>query len=97
MEPEGSSPYTQRARPYPEPDTIKCEKCVFWFSLQILSETFLTLRRIQRYIVINVKTSSCKVLITVDKFFVALLPLVVVVVVVVVVVLNVSEGFLEGP
>ena len=29
-------------------------KCVFWFSLQLLSETFLTLRRIHRYIVTNV-------------------------------------------
>ena len=32
-------------------------KCVFWFSLQILSEMFLTLRFIQR----DVLTSSCKV------------------------------------
>ena len=31
-------------------------KCVFWFSLQRLSKTFLILRRIQRDIVINVKT-----------------------------------------
>ena len=36
-------------------------KCMFWFSLQNLFETFLILRRIQRYNVINVKTSSCKV------------------------------------
>ena len=36
-------------------------KCVFWFSLQHLFETFLILRRIQRDVVINVKTSSCKV------------------------------------
>jgi hypothetical protein len=36
-------------------------KCVFWFSRQLLSETFLILRRIQRDIVINVKTPSCKV------------------------------------
>jgi hypothetical protein len=34
---------------------------VFWFSLQILPKTFLILRRIQRGIVINVKTSLCKV------------------------------------
>ena len=33
-------------------------KCVFWFSLQLLFETFLILRRIQRD-VINVTTSSC--------------------------------------
>jgi hypothetical protein len=36
-------------------------KCVFWFSLQISSEKFLVVRRFQRDIVINVKTSSCKV------------------------------------
>ena len=35
-------------------------KYVLWFSLQLLSETFL-IPRIQRDIVINVKTSSCKV------------------------------------
>ena len=31
-------------------------KCVFWFYLQLLFETFLILRRIQRDIVINVKS-----------------------------------------
>jgi hypothetical protein len=36
-------------------------KCVFLFSLQLLANTFLILKRIQRDIVINVKTSSCKV------------------------------------
>ena len=36
-------------------------KCVFWFSLQLLSETFLILRRIQRDTVINVYTSSCRI------------------------------------
>ena len=35
-------------------------KHVFWFSLQLLSETFLILRRIQRDIIINVHRSSCK-------------------------------------
>jgi hypothetical protein len=35
-------------------------KCVLWFSLQLLLKTFLTLRRIQRNIVINVKMSSSK-------------------------------------
>jgi hypothetical protein len=30
-------------------------KCVFWFSLQLLSKTFLLLKRIYRDIVINVK------------------------------------------
>jgi hypothetical protein len=36
-------------------------KCVFWFALQLLYETFLILRRIQQDIVINVKMSSGKV------------------------------------
>ena len=36
-------------------------KCVFWFYLQLLFETFLILGRNQRYTVMNVKTSSCKV------------------------------------
>ena len=36
-------------------------KCVFWFSLQLLPETFLILRRIQRDVIINVRRSSCKV------------------------------------
>jgi hypothetical protein len=35
-------------------------KCVFWFSLQLLFETFLILRIIQRDIVINVNTSLCE-------------------------------------
>ena len=36
-------------------------KRVFLFCLQILFEIFMNLRRIQQDIVINVKTSSCKV------------------------------------
>ena len=36
-------------------------KCVFWFSLQLLFKTFLILRRLQRDIVINAKTYSYKV------------------------------------
>jgi hypothetical protein len=35
-------------------------KKVFWFSLQLLSETFLILRRIQRDMIINVNTSNVK-------------------------------------
>jgi len=35
-------------------------KCVFWFSLQLLSETFFILRRIKRDVIINVYWSSCK-------------------------------------
>jgi hypothetical protein len=34
-------------------------KFIFWFSLQLLCETFLTVRGIEWDIVINVKTSSC--------------------------------------
>jgi hypothetical protein len=37
-------------------------KCVFWFSLRFLSETFLILRRIERDMVKTVYWSSCKVL-----------------------------------
>jgi hypothetical protein len=36
-------------------------KCGFWFPLQLLSEIFLILRRIQRDITINVHRSSCNV------------------------------------
>jgi hypothetical protein len=36
-------------------------KCVFLFSLQLLSKTLLTVRTIWRAIVKNVKKSSCKV------------------------------------
>ena len=37
------------------------KKCVFLFSLQVLSKTFLILRIIQRDIIINVKKCSCEV------------------------------------
>jgi len=36
-------------------------KCVFRFSLQLFSELLLTVRRIRRDIIINVRRSSCKV------------------------------------
>ena len=36
-------------------------KCVFWFSLQLLSETFLILRRTERDMIKNLNWSSCKV------------------------------------
>ena len=36
-------------------------KCVFWFSVQLLSETFLVLRRTERDMIKNVYRSSCKV------------------------------------
>ena len=35
-------------------------KCLFWFSLRLLYETFLIRRRIQRDIIINVQRSSYK-------------------------------------
>ena len=35
-------------------------KCVFWFSVQLSSETFLVLRRTERDVIKNVYGSSCK-------------------------------------
>jgi hypothetical protein len=43
-------------------------KCVFWFSLQLSSETFLILRIILRNIIINVHGSSCKVPVILVRF-----------------------------
>ena len=43
-------------------------KFVFWFSLQLLFKIILNLRRILQDIVINVKTSSCKVLVILVTF-----------------------------
>jgi hypothetical protein len=43
-------------------------KYVFWFFLQLLSETFLILRRIQRDIIINVHRSLCKVPLLLSDF-----------------------------
>jgi len=43
-------------------------KCVFWSYLQLLSGTFLILRRIQRDIIINVHKSSCKVPLLLSDF-----------------------------
>jgi hypothetical protein len=39
-------------------------KCVFWFSLQLSSETFLILRRNERDMIKNLYRSSCKVPVT---------------------------------
>jgi hypothetical protein len=41
--------------------TLVNKECVFRFSLQLLSETFLILRRTEQYITINVDSSSCNV------------------------------------
>jgi hypothetical protein len=43
-------------------------KCMFWFSLQLLSETFLILTIIQRDTIINVHRSSCKVPLLLSDF-----------------------------
>jgi hypothetical protein len=43
-------------------------KCLFWFSLQRLSEVFLILRTIQRHIIINLHRFSCKVPIFLPDF-----------------------------
>ena len=43
-------------------------KCVFLFSLQLLFEIILIIRIIQRDIVINVKTSSCRVAVFSTEF-----------------------------
>ena len=44
-------------------------KCVFRFSLQLLCETFLILRRIQRDIIINVHRSSCQLPLILVRFY----------------------------
>jgi hypothetical protein len=43
-------------------------KCVFLFSVQLLSETFLIVRRIHQNVVMNVHRSSCKVAIILLRF-----------------------------
>ena len=43
-------------------------KGVYWFSLQMLSEIFLILTRIQRDIIINVHISSCQVPVNLVRF-----------------------------
>jgi hypothetical protein len=45
-------------------------KCVFWFSPQVVSETFLILSRIQRDIIKHVRRSSCKVPVIVVKILI---------------------------
>ena len=42
--------------------------CVFWFSLQLLSETFLILRRIWRDIILHIRWSSCTVPLLLSEF-----------------------------
>ena len=47
---------------------IENEMCFFLFSLQILSENFLILRRIQKDITINLHQSLCKVPVILARF-----------------------------
>jgi hypothetical protein len=42
-------------------------KCVFWFSLQLLSETFLIIRRTERDMIINAHRSSCEIALVLDR------------------------------
>jgi hypothetical protein len=42
-------------------ETLSNKKCVFWFPLQLLSETFLILRKNERDMIKNVYRSSCKI------------------------------------
>jgi hypothetical protein len=49
--------------------TLLDTKCVFWFSLQCLSEAFPILKRSQRDIIINVHRSSRKALIVLVSFY----------------------------
>jgi hypothetical protein len=43
-------------------------KCVFWFSLQLLFETFLNLGKTERDIIKNVHMSPCKVPVIIVRF-----------------------------
>ena len=49
-------------------ETLLNTKCVFWFSVQLLSETFLILRRTERDIIKNVYRCACKVLVVIVTF-----------------------------
>jgi hypothetical protein len=44
-------------------------KCLFWFTLQLLSEALLILRRTERDMTINVYWSSCKVSVAFVRFW----------------------------
>ena len=48
--------------------TLLNTKCVFWVSVQLLSKMSFILRRIQRDVIINVKTSLCEVPVILARF-----------------------------
>ena len=52
------STFSHRRRDFREEKIVLNIKCVFWFSVQLLSETFIILRRIQREFTINVHRNS---------------------------------------
>jgi len=43
-------------------------KCVFWFVLKLLAETFLLLKRVQLDVIIKLRRSSCKVPVILVRF-----------------------------
>ena len=56
----GACLHTNQSRSYLN-HLVYCTKNVFWSSLQLLSESFPILRRINRSTVINVHSASCKI------------------------------------
>jgi hypothetical protein len=60
-------PYLINTRFSKEKKKLLNTKCVFWFSVQLLSATFLILRRTKRDMVINMYRSSCAVLVIIVR------------------------------
>ena len=63
-----SSPYSSTLSHYSGKELLNV-KYVFWFSVQIRSETLLILTRIQRHIIVNLKTFPCKVPFILVRFY----------------------------
>jgi hypothetical protein len=61
-------PHSRKQHSFLRGEKILNTKYVFWFSLQILSKTFLILRGIQRDIIINLHGSLCEVLTILVRF-----------------------------